>query len=811
MTAAAPSTPTRAATRTPRASRLTEVRASVWADIAVFAVLAFIALLGFGPAFGQLGYLVAAIGGLVVGSAVATAGVLLRWPMVVTVLVGIGAYFVFGTAFALPGEGILGVVPTLTSLGDLATGAVFGWSDAVTLRAPLEAPPYLAVVPFAATLVVSLACVSLAMRMPSDGRHATLRAALLVSGPTLLFLAAILLGTRDAYLAGIRGVAFAAIALGWLGWRIRSSKRSIAPDPGLTWRAIAGSAVVVLVAVVAGGALGTFASPSASSRLVVRDAVQPPFNPLDYPAPLAGFRKYTNQLQKTKLFTATNLPSGSLIRLATMDSYNGIVWSVTGPGEQTDGSGSFELLGSTIPTPPLFTPGAKTTSKFSVLGYDNVWLPELGYTDELQFDSHPGDADPRDTVRVNAATGTTAVTSGVTRGLTYTVQATAQKIPNDKALKNVPVAKVGMPSITNVPDVIATKAEQYAGGSASAIQKLRNIERSLKKLGYLSHGRASDPVPSRAGEGADRMNDLLQKTPMVGDQEQYTSAFALMARHLGYPVRIVMGFKSHSDGKGTVTFTGNDVTAWDEVAFQGVGWVPFFPTPTKTDAPKDQTVKPKLQPQPQVRQPPNTPPKADDLLTPVKTKDNKPPQDKHAFVLPAWAYYVIGTVLLIALAIFVPMAVIALLKKRRRLRRARGPGDRRAAGAWDELVDGFGELGYAVPKVATRRQTAASLEMQSAEQGIPLEAGALSGLAADADAAVFDGSDVSEERSTQLWHGVEQTLASVYASAGWLRRRLASFRFFRRRTSSSRSGGAGARLPGSRAAAQDASPSGSTA
>jgi hypothetical protein len=761
------------------------VAASVWVDVGVVAVLTVIALLGFGPAFGQLRYLVAGVGGLVVGTAVAVAGVLLRLPLVTTVLIGVAAYFVFGTAFALPGEGIVGVIPSLTSLGDLATGAVFGWSDAVTLRAPLEAPPYLAVVPFAATLVVSMAAASLAMRMPSTGRRATLRAALLVAGPTLLFLAAILLGTRDAYFAGIRGVAFAAIALGWLGWRIRSSKRSIAPDPGLTRRAIAGSAVIVLVAVVAGGVLGTFVSPSSSSRLVVRDAVQPPFNPLDYPAPLAGFRKYTNDLRKTKLFSATNLPSGSLIRLATMDSYNGIVWSVTGPGEQTDGSGSFELLGSTIPSPSLFTPGAKTESKFSVLGYDNVWLPSLGYMDALRFGAHPGDSDPRDTVRVNTATGTTAVTSGVSRGMTYTVDATAQKIPNDKALKNVPVAKVAMPSVTDVPDVIATKAEQYAGGSASAIQKLRNLERSLKKLGYLSHGRASDPVPSRAGEGADRMNDLLQKTPMVGDQEQYTSAFALMARHLGYPVRIVMGFKAHTSGRGTVTFTGNDITAWDEVAFQGVGWIPFFPTPTKTDAPKDQTVKPKLQPQPQVRQPPDTPPKADDLLTPVKTKDNKAPKDHHAFVLPAWVYYVGGILVLVALALYLPMAIVAIRKRRRRLRRARGPGDRRAAGAWDELVDGFGELGYSLPKAATRLVTAATLEAQSAEQGIPMQAGTLTDLAADTDAAVFDGTDVTEERSSQLWHRVEQSLESVSNSAGWLRRRLAAYRFVKRRSATS--------------------------
>jgi hypothetical protein len=272
---------------------------------------------------------------------------------------------------------------------------------------------------------------------------------------------------------------------------------------------------------------------------------------------------------------------------------------------------------------------------------------------------------------------------------------------------------------------------------------------------------------------------------MVGDQEQYTSAFALMARHLGYPVRIVMGFKAHTSGRGTVTFTGNDITAWDEVAFQGVGWIPFFPTPTKTDAPKDQTVKPKLQPQPQVRQPPDTPPKADDLLTPVKTKDNKAPKDHHAFVLPVWVYYVGGILVLVALALFLPMAIVAIRKRRRRLRRARGPGDRRAAGAWDELVDGFGELGYSLPKVATRRVTAATLEAQSVEQGIQMQAGTLTELAADTDAAVFDGTDVTEERSSQLWHRVEQSLESVSNSAGWLRRRIAAYRFVKRRSATS--------------------------
>jgi 8-oxo-dGTP pyrophosphatase MutT (NUDIX family) len=87
---------------------------------------------------------------------------------------------------------------------------------------------------------------------------------------------------------------------------------------------------------------------------------------------------------------------------------------------------------------------------------------------------------------------------------------------------------------------------------------------------------------------------------MIGDEEQYASAFALMARSLGYPARVVMGFAPEvPDGGGTVTVTGDDVTAWVEVAFDGVGWVPFAPTPDETDIPQDQVPKPQSEPQPQ--------------------------------------------------------------------------------------------------------------------------------------------------------------------------------------------------------------------
>lgn len=780
MTAAAGGTRSRTAdASSPMLDRLS---ATTWIDVAVLTGLSLLAVVGFEPAFGHYAFAPAAIGGIVVGGGVALLGRLFRlgWPL--TVVLALAAYFLLGTPLALPGQALFGVLPTLDSLSGLVLGAVFGWSDAVTLQAPLEAPPYVAVVPYVAGWLVALVSVTLAVRwLPRVRRPSVGRAAVLLSGPALLLLAAILLGTRDPFFAGVRGVLFAGVALVWLSWRrARFARDGVETDSAVRRSRLLGGAAVVLGAVVVGALAGTLLAPPAASRYVVRDEITPPFDPLDYPSPLAGFRKYTKDLQKTKLFTVTGLKQGQTIRLATMDSYDGVVWSVASPGSSTDASGAFELLGSTIPRPPLFTAGASSTASIAVLGYSDVWLPTLGYTNRLTFDEHTGE-DPAAGVRVNTATGTAAVTSGVHDGLAYTVGATAQKVPNDRALAKVPPAKLALPAVTNVPDVVSAKAEEYAGSADTAIQKLRNIERSLKSLGFLSHGRASDPVPSRAGEGADRMTDLLSKSPMVGDQEQYASAFALMARRLGYPTRVVMGFAPKVAGS-TTTVTGDDVTAWDEVAFDGVGWVPFFPTPTKTDAPKNQTTKPKLEPQPQVRQPPPNDPRAEDLLTPVKTKDNDPKDKAKGFVFPVWAWVVLGVVGIPLLAYFVPLLVIAALKKRRRKRRqGDGPPDRRAAGAWDELTDGYAELGLTVPERATRLQAAAALEEQSAAQSLPVPDGGLGDLARHVDAAVFDGSVVEQDRIDRAWTTADEALANATKAAGPLRARLAAFRYRRPR------------------------------
>ncbi len=64
----------------------------------------------------------------------------------------------------------------------------------------------------------------------------------------------------------------------------------------------------------------------------------------------------------------------------------------------------------------------------------------------------------------------------------------------------------------------------------------------------------------------------------------FSSAMAVMARTLGIPSRIAVGYAPGSvvnvkDGQNQYEATSDDLHAWTEIYFEGVGWVTFEPTP----------------------------------------------------------------------------------------------------------------------------------------------------------------------------------------------------------------------------------------
>lgn len=233
------------------------LKARSWVDVAIHTLLALIGIVGLATSFHNLGWLVAGVGGLAVGTGVALAARALRLGALLTVGLALVAYLVFGSALAVPSQAIAHVIPTLTSVASLGVGAVWGWADLLTLRAPVDLPDYVNVIPYVSAWLVGLVGATLATRWLPRKRTAP-RAALLLIGPALLYLASILLGTEEPFYPGVRGVAFAAIALIWLGWRHSTVERITVErngrdgHRGMLRRRVTGTAIVVVAAVVVG-------------------------------------------------------------------------------------------------------------------------------------------------------------------------------------------------------------------------------------------------------------------------------------------------------------------------------------------------------------------------------------------------------------------------------------------------------------------------------------------------------------------------------------------------------------------------------
>jgi hypothetical protein len=640
-------------------------------------------------------------------------------------------------------------------------------------RAMLRAVPisFLVAVPYVASWAAGIVFASLAVRWLPRHPRSSWRYGVALLSPIALYVIGVLIGTDQPVLAGIRGISFAVITLIWLGWRrTPNQSASSSANRALVQRKVVGTVVVIAVAAVVAGGVGAVIPPTSYARFVLRDTITPPFDPLQYASPLSAFRYYSKTAKNVKLFTVSGLKKNDVIRLATMDSYTGQLWNVVGTDVSADGSGSFDLVGTKLPTTPALVPSSPRTISLTVDAYKGVWVPLVGNVSALETSGSAAGEE----LHYNSTTGTAALTGSgrfVTQGAKFALKSEVPQTPAVATLEKASTADVNLPTAYSI-DVIVSQAQKHEG-SGSSYAKLVALQKYLL-TGYLSHG--SKTSPSVSGHGANRMIDLFPpRGVLVGDAEQYASAFALEARALGMPARVVMGFKPKvAPGEKSVAVLGSDVTAWDEVDFQGIGWVSFFPTPTRTGKPPKTPPPPVSQTVNQSRQPNRVGQPQNNVLSPVAIK--KPKTKPTGFVLPAWVLTTAGIVAIPLVLYFVPLLVIAWIKRRRRGRRRNtGTGDTRVAGAWDELTDSLGELGVRIPRRTTRIQTALSIQSQLKMAPASHRPGLVE-FAATTDEAVFAGESVPDAEVTTAWTTAFSVIAEARGSLPRWRRWMSRFR-----------------------------------
>lgn len=738
----APVTPTqeRRARTTPASTFGDWGALAAFVDVALIVLLVAVSLLPVLPAYGSQGALYAVIGGVLTGALPVVIGAYARWALPITLVVTFGVYILVGGIIAYGPTLIAGVLPSRESIQGTLVGLVASWKQALTLDPPLGGDTGLLLLPFLMGFLGAFIAASLAVR-----RRTWTMTLLAASIPLVTLAVGILWGTSTAPRASLIGMLIVVSIMVWGSWRMR------------TWRPrrVAALAVVLVASVV----IPLVTAPMMvleNPRFVLRTVVEPPFDPQDQISPLSQYRYFIKEFADTDLVTVTDLPDGATVRLATMDRYDGVVWSVSGDGDRA-GSGAFRRIGERVEST---VEGPVATTTIDIHALRGVWLPTVGYLSGITYQRGVA----KD-VRYNDATGTAIDVKGISEGLSYSVTSVVPPQPTDEQLGDARAGRIAIADADNIPTAVAEQASLVAREASTVPLVVRSFEQFFVERGFFSHGEQVSGYASLSGHGSARIAELLGADLMVGDAEQYASAMALFARQQGFASRVVMGFAPTEDERAqgdSLTFTGSDMDAWVEVYFDGHGWVSYFPTPDESKTPNLAEDQSEPEPQPDSIQPPPDPapsvtPPEPDIEDPIVDTEE---DDQRSTVNWAAIVRVVATVGIPVLLILGPPLLIVALKLRRRRSRSRTRGRDKAIGAWNELIDAARDHKITIHRDHTRREAARYLERVTPARGVVL-------LADHTDRAVFAPTEPRDATVDTLWNDALEYVKGLGADQRW--------------------------------------------
>ena len=353
----------------------------------------------------------------------------------------------------------------------------------------------------------------------------------------------------------------AAAALALLREPVRHS--TTAARPALVTRLVratlplAGVAVILVVAAVLGASVGAHLPGVRRHAADARQLVAPPLRQRSAVEPLALYPAFARGVQPVSL-SGSSTRRLDRLALVTLPTFTGRTWTTTA---------RYRRAGRTLSDRAARTPvSVQVTARRSAA---LSWLLRPDRPTSVN----------RDGLGTDAASGDLAVPVGSTYPGSYRVEGEA--------------ARPGAATLTADTAVHDTAGLGAAGRAPASIRafasSLTRVARGYPQLStlsdqlhssrfYLDDGR--DP-PS--GNGYAQLTTLLDPSGKhVGTSEQYASAFAVIARLLGYDSRVVLGFRPEYSRSGDrFTVTGRDVYAWAQVRFTRSGWVDFDATPTQ--------------------------------------------------------------------------------------------------------------------------------------------------------------------------------------------------------------------------------------
>jgi len=278
-----------------------------------------------------------------------------------------------------------------------------------------------------------------------------------------------------------------------------------------------------------------------------------------------------------QMFQATS-PVPTYWQVGVLTVFDGTKW-IPGRDEYAALSGT----GKSVPPIPAL-PGASNTfvATVTIQDYSGRLLPAPPLT------LIPGVNSAIQSMHIADGIGV-AIQSPTTTGQSYQLVAQNAPIPSLSSksislqaiysgLGNARSQYLALPG--GIPTQVKTLAEQVVKGAKTPVQEAQDLVNFLSGPAF-AYTLTPPPVP--AGQ-----NPLITFlfTYRLGFCQQFAGAFGVMARELGLPVRLAVGFTTgHAISKNSDIYevTGADAHVWPEVYLgPALGWVSWDPTPGPT-------------------------------------------------------------------------------------------------------------------------------------------------------------------------------------------------------------------------------------
>jgi transglutaminase-like putative cysteine protease len=433
--------------------------------------------------------------------------------------------------------------------------------------------------------------------------------------------------------------------------------------------------------------------------------------------PLVSLRDSLNADEDQQVLSVkTKMPDVSdlYLRIVSLDDFDGTTWK---PSRRSITA----LPDGTFPTPIGLGPDVKRTEFDTTISaadwYAQDWLP-MPYP--------PSGVNIRGNWRYEPLGMTLVGDHGQnTRGLTYQVKSLdVQPTAEQLASAAPPPASIER-DFTKLPDslpsVVARTARQVTEGAANPYDQAVKLQDWFAVTGGFEYD-----TQVQVGSGSKAIARFLKDKQ--GFCVHFSFAMAAMARSLGIPARVAVGFAPGSpQADGSVSVGLRDAHAWPELYFEGVGWTRFEPTPNRGSMPSytlpddpGSSVPDAARPSEASSAAPSATPSASESCTPEQKKlDGGCASESPQAALPTdddgpkW-YAILAWALAGLAALALPLAPMLWRLRTRTVRLgAHGRSEADAAlhtlAVWQELTDTAWDFGIVPDESQTPRKAAARI------------------------------------------------------------------------------------------------------